>query len=86
MGLSRWKQLVVMSSSVASWQKGSLCERQKVLVQAEQAAGTRLARWVSRLSSSGKSGAERRLDSGFSERGMIVLFLKQVHLQKVWGA
>lgn len=28
----------------------------------------------------------KRFASGFLERGIMVLFLKQVHLQKVWGA
>lgn len=41
--LSRWKHMVVMSSSSAPWQMGRLWSLQKVLVQAEQAEGTRFS-------------------------------------------
>lgn len=117
--LSRWKHMVVMSSSSASWQMGSLWSLQNVLVQAEHADGTRFSlgerfvgvmavgrcglgwlagsqavSWRLEGTSSGvsekerKSSERRRLGfaSGFLERGIMVLFLKQVHLQKVWGA
>ena len=99
--LSRWKQSVVMSSSVASWQKGRLWERQKVFVQAVQAAGARFTS-LSLLLFSRVSNCEgglversvekmmgerrRRFAEGSEDRGIMVLFLKQVHLQKVWGA
>ena len=103
--LSRWKQSVVMSSSVASWQKGRLWERQKVFVQAVQAAGARFASLLLLLLFSRVSNCEgglvvgrsrsvekrkgerrRRFAEGSEDRGIMVLFLKQVHLQKVWGA
>lgn len=41
--LSRWKHMVVTSSSSAPWQMGRLWSRQKVLVHAEQAEGTRFS-------------------------------------------
>ena len=79
--LSRWKHMVVTSSSVASLQKSMPCLRQKALVHSEHDLD------FERGSSSivGRSTDRRRVSS-LGPSGMMVLFLKHVHLQKVGAA
>lgn len=76
--LSLWKQVVKISFSSASLHIGSLCDRQKARLHIAQVAGG--ARVVS-------DGCE---DVGgtepWADKGMMVLLVKQVHLQKDGGA
>lgn len=82
--LSRWKQAVMMSSSLAFLQMGRFCAMQNARLHWLQAAaagarGSRSAEErVSRL------GADAGLVLGVSS--MMVLLVKHVHLQKEGGA
>lgn len=78
--LSRWKQEVTTSFSSASLQMGRLYLRQKARLH-----------WVQEEE---EARGERKPGGGLGEgglswrgpRGMMVLFVKQVHLQKVGAA
>lgn len=73
--LSRWKQVVKTSFSSASLQIGSRWSRQKARLQLAHDAAA--ARWLGLLSVVGFVEWE--------ESGMMVLFVKQVHLQNDGG-
>lgn len=83
--LSRWKQVAIVSLSSASLQIGRLWDRQNARVHWLHEADAERA---ANISASGRRsilrGGDEDDDSGPSL--MRVLFLKQVHLQKVGAA
>jgi hypothetical protein len=85
--LSRLKHMVKTSSSVASLQKEMPWLRQKAFVQAEHDVDAARASTFGEVSSawSSTSRSRKREESSWCSgpRGMMVLFLKHVHLQNV---
>lgn len=82
--------MVVTSPSLASSQKSMPCARQNALVHTEhdldldRGSGGREAR--SALNKMARRSCEEDTNSVSGPRGMMVLFLKQVHLQNVGAA
>lgn len=94
--LSRWKHSVATSSSLASLQKSMPWLRQKALVHSEhdldldrgECGRDRAASRGGWAAGSGLKTRDRREEelSCSGPSGMMVLFLKQVHLQNVGAA
>jgi hypothetical protein len=72
--LSRWKQVAKTSSSLASAQMGSLYERQKARLHAVQV--------LAEPSAARPSRSEVLVEDLGGLSAMMVLLLKQTHLQK----